>query len=247
MPIRRQDTMETLCTPAPITLMGANKGTLAAVFGRPSRHDLDCRLVIDLMETIGTVEESGPEEWLFEVVGMAHLMPKPVANCLDPAMVAGLRRFLTLAGWTPQTPPTPAAAPAGADQGAGLMIVVDKQGARLFHVDLSHSDQADHEISIGDPRIFLQHLSYAEQPRTLRQRTASDNEFNGKITAAVSARCTIFVVSDGNCFGQAADSLIAFLRLHHPGTYKRVVCAAEIDLSAASAPALLLLLPKHSR
>ncbi len=246
MPIRRQDTMENPCPPAPINLLGADKGTLAAVFGRPSRDDLDCRLVIDLMETIGTVEESGPEEWLFEVAGMAHLMPKPVANRLEPAMVAGLRRFLALAGWTPQTPPTKAAARADADRGAGLMIVVDKQGARLFHVDLTHSDPADHGISIGDPRIFLQHLSYTEEPRTLRQRTPSDNEFYGKITAAVSARCTIFVVSDATRISHAADRLIGFLRLNHPGKYKRVVCAAGTDLSAASAPALLLLLAKHA-
>ena len=127
------------------------------------------------------------------------------------------------------------------------MIVVDAQGARLFHDDLTHSDPADHEIRSGDPRIFLQHLSYTAERRTLRQRTPSDNEFYGKITAAVSARCTIFVVSDGTCISVAADRLDAFLRLHHPGKYKRVVCPAGTDLSAATAPALLLLLANPRR
>ena len=155
---------------APVT--GAHRRTLDAIFRHPLAHNLEWNDVTRLFETLGTVDEKGNGEFVFEVAGIIHLMRKPHTKDLTSPEVLELRHFLQQAGASPSHPSEPSAHPDGA--APSLLIVVDHHGAKIFHVDVTADDAAEHVIRPYDPHNFLHHLLHKDQSRERGQRAPEE-------------------------------------------------------------------------
>jgi hypothetical protein len=140
---------------------GANRRTLDAIFRHPLAHNLVWTDVVALLTKIGEVDERANSEFSLRVNGEHFLMRKPRNKDLESPEVLGLRHFLAKAGWSPALPPLQAVHATTTN----LMVVVDHHGARVFHVDVSADDAAEHIIRPYDPHHFLHHLAHKDQSR----------------------------------------------------------------------------------
>jgi hypothetical protein len=216
---------------------GANRGTLDAIFRHPLAHNLEWRHVVALFEKLGEVEEKSNSEFVFQVLGQEHLMRKPHSKDLTTSQVLEVRHFLSRAGWSSDSHPQPGVLPSPAVP--DLMIVVDHHGAKIYHVDVTNDDVSEHEIRPYDPHHFLHHLTHKDQSHERGQRAPEEPEFYEQIAEAVAAGGRIVVVGHGEGKSNAADHLIAYLRIKHDGLYRRVVCEVAADLSSVTLPQLL--------
>jgi hypothetical protein len=202
-------------------------------------HNLEWNDVTRLFETLGTVDEKGNGEFVFEVAGIIHLMRKPHTKDLTSPEVLELRHFLQQAGASPSHPSEPSAHPDGA--APSLLIVVDHHGAKIFHVDVTADDAAEHVIRPYDPHNFLHHLLHKDQSRERGQRAPEEPAYYQRIADAVALGGRIVVVGHGAGKSNAAHHLVEYLRTQHSETYQRIVREEVADLSAITTPELLAL------
>lgn len=92
-----------------------------------------------------------------------------------------------------------------------------------------------------DPHRFLHHLTRKDLSRERGQRAPEDPSFYRGLAEAVASVGAIVVIGHGAGHSNAADGLVEFLRLHHPGTFETVTCEVVADLSGLTPPQLLVL------
>jgi len=219
------------------SLTGAHRRTLEAIFHHPSAHNLEWRHVVGMIAEIGEAREKGNGEFVFEVAGTHHIMRKPHTKDLTSSEVIEIRHFLAQAGYSPEHPSQPAAHPDPA--APSLLIVVDHHGAKIFHVDVSSEDAAEHTIRPYDPHHFLHHLAHKDQSRERGQRAPEDSAYYEKIADAAALGGKIIVVGHGTGKSNAAHHLTEYLLSHHRGTYQRIIREIATDLSSITTPQLL--------
>jgi hypothetical protein len=230
------------------TLSKTSAATLDALFRHPIASNLSWLDVTKLFEKIGTINQKSHNEVAFDVAGEHHAMRKPHNKDLTKTEVMDLRHMLSRAGWSPvaavvapaedtpeaATPPDPMP-----DLMPDLMIVMDHHEARIYHLDLSAVDIADHVIKPYDPHHFLHHLTHKDQDRERGQRAPEDNQFYQDIEHAVADAGRIVLVGHGHGHSNAAHHLAEFLREHHPDVAHKLAGEVAADLSALTEPQLL--------
>ena len=217
--------------------------TMDALFRHPLAHNLEWSDVIALFEHLGTVDVRPHSEIVFSI-GNEHLrMHKPHGKDLASADVMAFRHVLQRCGWSgmetrarkfPQENPASHAA-----EQPALMVVVDHHEARIYHLEISAVDIADHVIKPYDPHHFLHHLSHKDQPRERGQRTPEDHKFYVRIAEAIAQAGQIVLVGHGAGHSNAAHHLAEFLREYHPAIFAKVVVELVADYAALTAPQLL--------
>jgi hypothetical protein len=220
-------------------LHGAHLRTLEALFRHPTAHNIEWMDVISLFEHIGAVQRKANERYNLDLAGEHYLIHKTHGKELTGSDVVDLRHFLQRAGWSPEVP-SPAVAPRDLES-VSLMVVVDHHGARIYRVQRASGDASSHEITPYDPHHFLHHLTHKDQSREEGQRASEDPGFYGRIGDALAGAGRILIVGHGKGKSNAARHLLEYLRVHHGGTYQRVVREIEADLSAVTTPQLLQL------
>jgi hypothetical protein len=221
------------------TLKGHHRHTLEALFAHPLSHNIPWSDIVRLIETIGSCHEKSNGEFVLEVAGKRHLMRKPHNKDLTSSEVMDLRHFLKQAGWSSDLPSQAPVGPAPA--APSLLIVVDHHGTKIFNVDVSAADAADHVIRPYDPHHFLHHLVHKDQLKEQGQRSPEEPAYYEKIAAAVALGGKIVVVGHGTGKSNAARHLTEYLKSHHRETYQRVVREIDADLSSITTPQLLAL------
>ena len=233
-----QDSMPALDRPY---LAEANRLTLDAMFSHPLPY-LGWNRVVALFEAMGTVERRTDDEFAFRIGGEHCLVRKPHNEDLSADEVVHLRHFVERAGLAPDPalpathpspqPPQPPAVP-------GLLVAMDHHGAKVFQIDVSAADPAEHTIKPYDPHGFLHHLTHKDQSREHGQRAAEDPAFYEKIAQTITDGGHIVVVGHGHGHSDAAHHLVEYLQEHHKEVYGRTVTEVVADLSSLTDPQLL--------
>ena len=219
------------------SIAGSHRRTLEAIFRHPSAHNLEWNDVVGLIGEIGEAHEKANGEFVFEVAGKRHVMRKPHTKDLTSSAVSDVRHFLVQAGFSPGLPSQPVAHPNPA--APSLLIVVDHHGAKIFHVDVTSADAAEHVIRPYDPHHFLHHLVHKDQSRERGQRAPEEPAYYEKIADAVASGGKIVVVGHGAGKSNAAHHLTEYLQSHHRETYQRIVRETVADLSSITTAQLL--------
>ena len=233
-------------SPAPgdwTALSKTSRSTIEALYQHPLSHNLEWSGVVALFEKLGTVDQKGHNELAFGLGGEHHRVRKPHGKDLTTAEVMTFRHMLTRAGWAPARPAAKAGAETRHEPAAigspDLLVVVDHQEARLYHLDVRSADLVDHVIRPYDPHHLLHRVSHNDQARGQRQRTPEDHAFYESIAQAVMPARAVVVIGHGTGRSNAAHHLIEFLHQHHSDTASKVVCEVVADLSSLTAPQLL--------
>ncbi len=220
------------------SLTGSHRRTLDAIFRHPSPHNLDWDHLVALIGKIGDAREESNNDFVFEVAGKRHHMRKPHTKHLTTGEVIDVRHFLLEAEYSA----VPSEAAAHPDPAApNLVIVVDHHETKIFQIDLSSDDASEHVIRPYDPHHFLHHLTHKGQDRERGQRAPEEPAYYEKIADAVALGGRIVVVGHGVGKSNAAHHLSEYLQSHHRETYRRIVGEVDADLSAVTAPQLLVL------
>ena len=219
-------------------LTEADRLTLDAMFSQPLPY-IGWNRILALFDALGTVEPQ-PGAFAFQIGAEHHLMHKSPDEDLRATEVAALRHFVERAGLAPTLPASHAEpAPRDLPPVAGLLVVMDHHGAKVFQLDTSGDNPAGHAIKPYDPHGYLHHLTHKDESRERGQRAAEDPAFYEQIAHTVMAAAHVVVVGHGHGHSDAAHHLIAHLQAHHPDIYGRTVTEAAADLSSLTEPQLL--------
>lgn len=219
------------------SITASHRRALEAIFRHPSAHNLEWNDVVGLIGEIGEAHEKANAEFVFEVAGQRLVIRKPHTKDLTSSAVVEVRHFLVQAGFSPGLPSQPAVHPDPA--APSLLIVVDHHGAKIFHVDVTSADTAEHVIRPYDPHHFLHHLVHKDQSRERGQRAPEEPAYYEKIADAVALGGKIVVIGHGEGKSNAAHHLTEYLQSHHRETYQRIVRETVADLSSVTTAQLL--------
>jgi len=220
-------------------LSTSERRTLDAIFRHPLQHNLEWGDVVALAERLGEVEPKPNGSTTFIIRRERYVMHKPHAKDLASAEVLELRHFLIRAGFSPELPYQAPAQPDPAPP--SLLVAIDHHGARIYHIDVSSADAAEHVIKPYDPHHFLHHMRHKDRAREHGQKAAEDPSYYVRIAQALAAGGRIVVVGHGQGDSNAAHHLATYLREHHRETYARIAVQASADLSSLTDPQLLAL------
>ncbi len=227
------------------TLSKTSLATLDALYRHPIAHNLEWPDVIALFGKLGSVEQKSHNEMAFRIGGEHHLVHKSSTKDLTASEVMDFRHLLTRSGWSPHSSARAAAgspvASEPAEAAEDILVVMDHHEARLYHLDIRAKDPSEHVIRPYDPHHFLHHLAYENQSRERGQRAPEDPSFYTRIAGAIASCERIVVIGHGKGHSNAAHHLIAYLKLHHPQTYKKLADEVVADLSSVTPPQLLVL------
>jgi hypothetical protein len=218
-------------------LSGAQHRTLEAIFRHPSAHNLEWRDLVALISAIGDVHEKANSDFTFAVAGHHHTLRKPHSKDLTGSEVIEIRHFLKLAGVAPEGTSAPALAPDLTTP--GLLIVVDQEGAKIFHIDVTAEDALAHVIRPADPHHFLHHAAHENSARDRGHRSPDETAYYAAIATAVPSDGQIVVVGHGTGKSNVAHTLTDYLETHHAALHRRIVRELTADLSTITDPQLL--------
>ncbi len=214
-----------------------DRGTLERIFRHPAAQNIHWDDAVALFETIGNVEHTHSENWMFHIGAESQVVQRPHTKDLTGAEVIELRKLLKRAGWSAEGDVgSPAATGAGAPD---LIVVVDHHEAKIYRVSKAADDAVPTQIEPYDPHHFLHHLTHRDQDREPGQRAPEDPSFYVRIAAALATGGSIVVVGHGAGHSNAARHLLEHLQSHDPEIYARVVREVVADLSSVT-PAQLL-------
>jgi len=220
-------------------LAEADRLTLDAMFSHPLPY-LGWNRVVALFGALGSVEQRPDNGFAFRIGGEHHLMQKPPGEDLSAPEVVGLRHLVERAGLTPTLPAShPEPASRELPPVAGLLVVMDHHGAKVFQLGTEGDDPAGHTIKPYDPHGYLHHLAHKSESRERGQRAAEDPAYYERIAHTVMAAAHVVVVSHGHGHSDAAHHLVEHLQAHHPDLYGRTVTEVAADLSSLTEPQLL--------
>jgi hypothetical protein len=221
------------------SLSSNDRRTLEGIFRHPMQHNLEWSHVVSLVEKIGSVEPKANNAYAFKVGHERHIMHKPHTKDLTSPEIIDLRHFLTRTGWSPEQAPAAEAAPNVT--APSLLVTIEHHEAKIYEIDASAKDAAEHVIKPYDPHHFLHHMRHKDQSRERGQKHAEDTSFYVRIAEAVAAAGRIVLVGHGKGASNAAHYLAEYLREHHRDIYARVVSELSTDLSSLTDPQLLAL------
>jgi hypothetical protein len=218
-------------------LSGAHQRTLEAIFRHPSAHNLEWRDLVGLISAIGDVHEKANSDFTFAVAGHHHTLRKPHTKDLAGSEVIEIRHFLKQAGVSPEL--APAIAPSSGPVVPSLLVVVDHQGAKIFHIDVTSDDALAHVIRPADPHQFSHHGARENAARDRGHRSPDETAYYEAITNALPGEGQIVVIGHGTGKANVAHHLTDYLQTHHPAVHQRVVQQLTADLSTITDPQLL--------
>ncbi len=213
-------------------LSKSSRRTLDALYAHPLSHNLEWTQVMALLREVGRVEHRPNDSTVILLGAEQEMLRRPHGKDLTLDEVIEIRHFLTKVG----VPPQPAN-----DRG-DFVVTVDHHEARVYHLDLQAADPSNHIVKPYDPHHFLHHLSHKDQAREHGQRAAEDPTYYERIAQAVAAAVPhgrIVVVGHGKGHSDAAQNLIAWIRLHHSDIAQRLLGEVTADLSSLTPPQLL--------
>lgn len=226
------------------TLSNSCRTTLDKIYQHPISHNLEWSHVIALFSKLGSVEHKSNNEFVFAIGGEHQLMRKAHGKDLHADDVVKFRHMLTRAGWVPQADkamPPGAISPTEAADLPDVLVAIEHHEARIYTLDISAADQANHAIRPYDPHHYLHHLSHKDQPRERGQRASEDPSFYTRISEALRPAGRIVVVGHGHGHSNAGHHLIEYLERHHNDIFQKLSPLVDVDLSKLTSPQLLAL------
>jgi hypothetical protein len=146
--------------------------------------------------------------------------------------VVALRHFLTRAGWAPGAPP----ATAGDGRAAGVVVVIDHAGARVFAMDGAEGDAAD-----GEARVRGRRIDRADHDRDREERFPEDMHFFEQVALDLGGHGPIVLIGHGKGQSNEAHHFSDYLLRRHKATHARIVSTLTADLPRLSDGELMAL------
>jgi hypothetical protein len=81
-----------------------HRDTLRKIFAHPASGNVEWRQVLSLLEAVGTVEEEHNGKFKVTLGAETEILARPRGKDVDRQMVVDLRRMLTEAGLSPESP-----------------------------------------------------------------------------------------------------------------------------------------------
>jgi len=127
---------------------------------------------------------------------------------------------------------------------SGLLVAMDNHGAKVFQIDTSPNDPAEHTLQPYDPHGYLHHLAHKDESRERGQRAAEDLAYYERIAQTLLAGSAaghmhVVVAGHGHGHSNAAHHFVEYLAAHHHETYGRTVTEIVADLASLTDPQLL--------
>ena len=212
----------------PPLLSGSHLRTYQKIFQHPVSHNLPWRDVLSLFSHLGdvTVELNGH----LKVTCNGHALVLPTPRTKDVAEVdelIKLRFFLEHSG---------AAPPVAKVANAQMLLVLDHQIARLFHL----------EMRDGAPEVIRPH----EAADHFRQAHGARDYFSGKekaapatffepVAAALQQAGQILIFGTGTGMSSEMDLFATWTRVHHPDLARKTIGMVTVDEHHLTEPQLL--------
>lgn len=203
-------------------LDGSDLRTLKHVFQHRLSHNLSLRMVTGLFDTIGNTEAQLNGDIHFHLGDEALTLKRPRGMDLTATEVMELRHLLTRHGWSPDAPaaPTMATSPATTANASDLAIIIDHQGANVYHLTGPDAPQyLPHEVN--------RTLHDADREETY----PADTRFFDEVARASAGADRIVLIGHGKGQSNEADHLSDYLRQHHKDLHARIVTKIVADLT----------------
>ena len=211
---------------------GPDRRTLDGIFRHPLSHNLSWREVVNLMTAIGTIDERRNGEFVLAIGDHSVAMKKPHHKDLEGADVMELRRFLTLAGWSPDAtvaPPGDAGLPP-----AGFVVVIDHAGAAVHRITGPAGEGGEAAL----PPIHHQ-IDRRQHDADRDETYPADRRFFEAGAAAVGSEGNIVLIGHGTGQSNEAAHLTAYLHEHQKPVFERIVGGLVADLPRLTTRELL--------
>lgn len=200
-------------------------------------HNLSWSEAVELVEHLGSVEPHGEDEFEFHVGRQRAFFKRPHAHDLGLEEVSRLRKFLKEAGQGAQVeePARP----------SRMIVVIDHHAAHVYR-DSGGSRPADErKVQPYDPHHFHHHLIHRKEAHYRGERVPEEDSFYEEIAKDITPANEIVLIGHATGKSNAADFLKAYLKNHHPDTFRRVIGTEGADLSALTEPDVEALAKRH--
>ncbi len=200
-------------------------------------HNLSWSEAVELVEHLGVVQPHGEDEFVFRVGSQRAFFKRPHTHDLGLEEVARLRKFLKEAGQGEQVE-----VPARPNR---MIVVIDHHAAHVYQ-DFGGSRPADERtVQPYDPDNFHHHLIHRKEAHYRGERVPEEDSFYEEIAKDITQANEIVLIGHAIGKSNAADFLKAYLKNHHPDTYRRVIVTESADLSAVTEPEIEALAKRH--
>jgi stalled ribosome rescue protein Dom34 len=174
---------------------------------------------------------------VFRVGSQRVFFKRPHTHDLGVEEVSRLRKFLKEAG-----PGTHVEEPS---QPSRMIVVIDHHTAHVYQ-DFGGSRPTDeHKVQPYDPFNFHHHLIHRKEAHYRGERVPEEDSFYEEIAKDITQANEIVLIGHATGKSNAADFLKAYLKNHHPDTYRRVIVTESADLSAVTEPEIEALAKRH--
>jgi len=192
---------------------------------------------VELIGKLGTVQQHGDNEFVFEVGGQREFFKKPHTHDLGTDEVSKLRKFLRTA-----KPPDDAGTPAQPNK---MVVVIDHHAAHVYQDSGAKAPESEKTVRPHDPWGFHHHLIHKKEAHYVGERVPEERSFYEEVAAALKPANEIVLIGHGTGTSSAVDHLLAFLKENHSEIAERVKATETVDLSAVTQPEIEALAKKH--
>jgi hypothetical protein len=202
-------------------------------------RNLTWSAVVDLIGAIGEVEAHGNDEFSFLVGSQKQRFKKPSTHDLGVEKISRLRTFLKRAEAD--------ANPLEAVQPGRMVVVIDHHAAHIYQDTGESMPQDEVTAKPYDPFGFHHHLIHRKEAHYKGEHVPEENSYYEEIAKDILHAQSIVLIGHGVGKSSAVESLSAFLKTHHPETFRRIIATETADLSAITEPQIEEIARKHLR
>jgi hypothetical protein len=201
-------------------------------------HNLDWDDARELIEHLGRVEPHGGDEFAFVVGSQREFFKRPHTHELGLEEVSRLRGLLKAAAADPPAAPEQA-------QPRRVIVVIDHHGARIYQDRGGSRPEAGVSVKPYDPHGFHRHLIHRKEAHYQGERVPEETSFYEDVAKMLVAADEIVLIGHATGKSSALDTLVEYLRTHHPQIARRVKATESVDLSALTEPEVEAIAKRH--
>jgi hypothetical protein len=200
------------------SLTGSHLRTYQTIFQHPASHNLDWRHVRALFEHLAEVVEQPNGNLKVTRNGQVLVLHPPrTKDVAETDEIMALRHFLER---------SETISPETEGKEAHWLLVIDHHEARLFRSEMHGA--IPQQILPHQPDAFFRH-GHNSKDFSRGQEKPDPNSFFEPVASALQAVGPILVFGAGTGTSSEMDQFVAWVKVHHPETAKRIIGALVVD------------------
>jgi len=208
-------------------LTGSHLRAYEKIFQHPISHGLTWRDLRALLEHIAEVVEQPNGNLKVTHHGQVLVIHPPRAKELEDTEIIALRHFLERSA---------KAAPLASAEPTHALVVIDHQGARVFHSLVR--DALSEAILPHDPDGYFRHAHHSRD-FSRGEEKPDPNSFFEPVAGDLQGAQKILVFGTGTGTGSEMDQFVAWLGHHHRELAARIIGTIVVDQSHLTEDQLL--------